>query len=153
MERHAPKWFRRWLHRFDPMLRVGWNPVRHVWEIARMQPVRTHGEHPVEMWWFAREFAVTPVVEMTWPHANIAASMCELLRKNATWLWQGRFRDVWQERYAAPARAVHDAKRRAYTNLRKEIRKDAAGIARKVSGRRVTVGAIKNAKQGNSIKV
>lgn len=154
MTRTVPSWFRKWLRNFDPDLRAQWNEVRRGWEIVRIKLdciYERQTECPTTGIHIVREFRQIPHVELTWPHNEVCEATCEKLRRGANWLWSGRAKDVWRERFSEPARRFHDSRRKDYNAIQSEVRKDVRGIVKKASGKRVTIGAVKNEKIGNPI--
>lgn len=138
MTRTAPSWFTKWLRQHYPDRRVVWNLDRKVWEIQ-------HNERAgvMDNW----------VVELTYPRDNIYGDLCDKILKG-DWVRRGvRFKDFWRETVTAPD-AIERARRVKRANeVQREIAREGKKHAWRDLGKRVTVGAVKNERIGNKLKI
>lgn len=134
MSRTAPRWFTKWLKRRFPDRRAHWNSDRVAWEIQKQER---------SVW------GTEWTTELTYHRDNIWSDLCEMILRGA-WFQRGqRFAEFWSERVTGPEYAHRTAQQRAHDAKLRDWQREGKKAAWRDLGKTVTVGAVKNERNGN----
>ena len=131
MNRTAPRWIVKELHRLDSRLRLVWVGWKESWEVQRMIDVVVD-EGPFNGGRLLHAKPI-PTHVMWWPYNDPSGRMLDLLRYGDAWS-AGRIKDFWRERFDEPMSKTELARRRDYQRTENALREDATKLFKREIG-------------------